>query len=92
MMTKITAKDRLDKMVDAILTLRGLGVEPTGFTMDSDLLWDLSNIITIEFADSNGVFNMREVMDNYNFSILGIPIEPDWCNYGIRARKKKENE
>lgn len=91
-MTKITAKDRVDKMVDAILTLRGLGLEPTGFSMDSDLLWDLSNIATIEFADSNGIFNMREVMDNYSFSILGIPIEPDWYNYGIRARRNKENE
>lgn len=93
----LTTQDRLDKMVDAILTLRGLGLEPTGLTMDADTLYHFTNYcITDEFIDKFvdplGVVNLEDVLSDYDFSIMGIPIEPDFSGRVIKARRKKENE
>lgn len=92
----LTTQDRLDKMIDAILTLRGLGLEPTGFIMDADTLYHFTNYcVTDEFismsVDSWGVLNLEEVLSKYDFSIMGIPIEPDYSGRVIKVRRKKEN-
>lgn len=89
--------DRLDKMIDAILTLRGLGLEPTGFTMDADTLYHFTNYCVTDefinkFVDSWGGMNLEETLSKYNFSIMGIPIEPDFNGRVIKVRKKKEDE
>lgn len=88
-------QDRLDKMVDAILTLRGLGLEPTGFTMDADTLYQMSSVAPTEnilehYAE--GWFVLEELLDQYDFSIMGIPIEPDFSGRVIKTRRKKEND
>lgn len=94
--------NRLDKMIDAILTLRGLGLEPTGFTMDADTLYHFAKYhftnycVTDEFinkfVDPWGVVNFEEALSKYDFSIMGIPIEPDFSGRVIKARRKKEND
>lgn len=93
---KDTTQNRLDKMVDAILTLRGLGLEPTGFTMDADTLYHFTNYCVTDelinkFVDSWGVMNLEEALSKYDFSIVGIPIEPDFSGRVIKVRRKKEN-
>lgn len=93
---KDTTQNRLDKIVDAILTLRGLGLEPTGFTMDADTLYHFTNYCVTDefidkFVDSWGVLNLEEALSKYDFSIMGIPIEPDFSGRVIKARRKKEN-
>ena len=92
----LTTQDRLDKMIDAILTLRGLGLEPTGFIMDADTLYHFTNCCVTDefinkFADGWGVLNLEEALSKYDFSIMGIPIEPDYSSRVIKARRKKEN-
>ena len=87
--------DRLDKMADAILTLRGLGLEPIGFTMDADTLYQMSSVAPTEkilehYAE--GWFCLEELLEQYDFSIMGIPIEPNFNGRVIKARRKKENE
>ena len=89
---KITTKERLNKIIDAILTLRGLGLEPTGFSMDADMLWSLSYLDPTEHLDSWGGFDLKGITEKYDFSIMGIPIEPDFNGRMIQARRKKENE
>ena len=90
----LTTQDRLDKMIDAILTLRGLGLEPTGFTMDADTL---TNFCPVEPAGkalkhyAEGWFLLEDLLEPYDFYIMGIPIEPDFGGRGIKARRKKEN-
>lgn len=89
----LTMQDRLDKMVDAILTLRGLGLEPTGFVMDADTLYHFTNYCATnefidKFVDSCGVLNLEEALSKYDFSIMGIPIEPDFHGRMIKARRK----
>ncbi len=93
---KDTTQNRLDKIIDAILTLRGLGLEPTGFTMDADILYHFTNYCVTDefidkFVDSWGVMNLEEALSKYDFSIMGIPIEPDFNGRVIKARRKKEN-
>lgn len=93
----LTTQDRLDKMVDAILTLRGLGLEVTGFTMDADTLYHFTNYCVTDefidkFVDSWGVLNLEEALSKYDFSIMGIPIEPDFGGRVIKVRRKKEND
>lgn len=88
-------QDKLDKIVDAILTLRGFGLEPIGFTMDADTLYQMSSAAPTEKIlehYSEGWFNLEELMDRYDFSIMGIPIEPDFSGRVIKARRKKEND
>ena len=92
----LITQDRLDKMVDAILTLRGLGLEPTGFTMDADTLYNFtSSCVTSEFinkfVDGWGGMDLEHVLELYDFSIMGIPIEPDFSGRVIKAMRKKEN-
>ena len=92
----LTTQDRIDKMVDAILTLRGLGLEPTGFIMDADTLYHFTNYCVTDefidkFVDSWGVLNLEEALSKYDFSIMGIPIEPDFNGRVIKAKRKKEN-
>ena len=89
--------DRLDRMVDAILTLRGLGLEPIGFTMDADTLYHFTNYCLTDefidkFVDSCEIVNLEDVLSEYDFSIMGIPIEPDFSGRVIKVRRKKENE
>ena len=89
-------QDRLDKMIDAILTLRGLGLEPTGFIMDADTLYHFTNFCVTDefinkFADGWGGMDLEYVLEQYDFSIMGIPIEPDFSGRVIKARRKKEN-
>ena len=89
--------DRIDKMIDAILTLRGLGLEPTGFIMDADTLYHFTNFCATDefiekFIDGWGGMNLEEVLSQYDFSIMGIPIEHDFHGRGIQARRKKEND
>lgn len=77
----LTTQDRLDKMIDAILTLRGLGLEPTGFTMDADTLTNLCPVEPTGKAlkhYAEGWFFLEDLLDPYDFSIMGIPIEPDF--------------
>ena len=94
----LTTQDRLDKMIDAILLLRSLGLEPTGFIMDADTLYHFTNFCaTDEFIekfidDPWGVLNLEEVLPKYDFSIMGIPIEPDFHGRVIKARRKEEND
>lgn len=90
-------QDKLDKMIDAILTLRSLGLEPTGFTMDVDTLYHFTNCCATDefidkFVDSWECVNFEEVLSQYDFSIMGIPIEPDFNGHVIKARRKKEND
>lgn len=92
----LTTQDRLDKMVDAILTLRSLGLEPTGFTMDADTLYNFtSSCVTGEFinkfVDGWGGMDLEYVLELYDFFIMGIPIKPDFSGRGIKVRRKKEN-
>lgn len=93
----LTTQDRLDKMIDAILTLRGLGLEPTGFIMDADMLYHFTDYCVTDefinqFVDSWGVMNLEEVLSKYDFSIMGIPIEPDYSGRVIKVRRKKEDD
>lgn len=91
----LTTQDRLDKMIDAILTLRGLGLEPTGFTMDADTLTKLCPVEPTGKAlehYAEGWFFLEDLLDSYNFYIMGIPIEPDFGSRMIKARRKKEND
>ena len=93
----LTTQDRLDKMIDAILTLRGLGLEPIGFTMDADTLYHFTNFCATDefiekFIDGWGCMNLEEVLSQYDFSIMGIPIEPDFHGRVIKARREKEND
>ena len=91
-------QDAIDKMVDAILLLRSLGLEPTGFTMDADTLYHFTSFcVTDEFVEkfvnSCGVLNLEEALSKYDFSIMGIPIEPDYCGLRcIKIRKKEQHE
>ena len=92
----LTTQDRLDKMIDAILTLRGLGLEPTGFIMDADTLYHFTNCCVADefinkFADGWGGMDLEYVLEQYDFSIMGIPIEPDFSGRVIKVRRKKEN-
>ena len=90
----LTTQDRLDKMIDAILTLRGLGLEPTGFTMDADTL---TNLCPVEPAGkalehyAEGWFLLEDLLEPYEFSIMGVPIEPYFDGRTIKAKRKKEN-
>ena len=89
----LTTQDRLDKMIDAILTLRGLGLEPTGFIMDADTLYHFINYCVTDeyinkFVDSWGVMNLEEALSKYDFSIMGIPIKPDFSGRVIKVRRK----
>ena len=91
----LTTQDRIDKMVDAILTLRGLGLEPTGFIMDADILYHFTNYCVTDefidkFVDSWGVMNLEEALSKYDFSIMGIPIEPDFGDRVIKVRRKND--
>lgn len=93
----LTTQDRLDKMVDAILTLSGLGLEVTGFKMDADTLYHFTNYCVTDefidkFVDTWGVLNLEEALSQYDFSIMGIPIEPDFSGRVIKAKRKKEND
>lgn len=92
-------QERIDKMIDAILTLRGLGLEPTGFSMDVDMLEELTPIVAHEMfkksivEDKNGVIGMVNIikeMENWNFTIMGIPIEPNFQCREIKAWRKEE--
>lgn len=89
-------QDKLDKMIDAILTLRGIGLEPIGFTMDADTLYGFTNLCVTDelinkFADGWGGMDLEYVLKQYDFFIMGIPIEPDYSGRVIKARRKKEN-
>ena len=91
----LTTQDRLDKMIDAILTLRGLGLEPIGFTMDADTLTKLCPVEPTGKAlehYAEGWFFLEHLLEPYDFSIMGIPIEPDFHGRVIKARRKKEND
>lgn len=94
----MSARGRFDKVVDAILTLRGLGLEPTGFTIDYDLLKDLdpvtmNKIVNTNTKNSNGVVDVIEEMQKWDYEIMGIPIEPDYWNLRcIKIRKKEQHE
>ena len=91
----LTIQDRIDKIIDAILTLRGLGLEPTGFTMDADMLTKLCPVEPAGKAlehYAEGWFFLEHLLEPYSFSIMGIPIEPDFGSRVIKARRKKENE
>lgn len=90
----LTTQDRLDKMVDAILLLRSFGLEPTGFIMDADTLYHFTNYCVTDefidkFVDSWGVLNLEDALSKYDFSIMGIPIEPDFHGRRIEARRKE---
>ena len=89
----LTTQDRLDKMIDAILALRNLGLEPTGFIMDADTLYHFTNFCVTDefvekFVDSWGAVNLEDVLSKYDFSIMGIPIEPDFSGRVIKVRRK----
>lgn len=91
----LTMQDRLDKMIDAILLLRSLGLEPTGFIMDADTLYHFTNFCATDefiekFIDPWGGINLEEVLPKYDFSIMGIPIEPDFHGRVIKARRKED--
>lgn len=91
----LTTQDRIDKMIDAILTLRGLGLEPTGFIMDADTL---INLCPVEPAGkalehyAEGWFVLEHLLEPYTFSIMSIPIEPDFHGRVIKARRKQESD
>ena len=87
----LTIQDRLDKMVDAILALRGLGLEVTGFKMDADTLTKLCPVEPAGKAlehYAEGWFFLEHLLEPYDFSIMGIPIEPDFGGRTIKARRK----
>lgn len=88
----LTTQDRLDKMTDAILTLRGLGLEPTGFNMDANTLWSLSYLDPTEYLDPWGGLDLKGAIEKYNFYIIGIPIEPIFNCRTIEVRRKKNDE
>lgn len=86
----------LDKVIEAINTLIGLGVYPLEFEVDINTLVDLAyynpTIDNALFeADENGLIDLWKNASKYNFSILGIPIRPE-RQYGIQIREKEVEE
>ena len=86
----------LDKVIEAINTLIGLGVYPLEFEVDINTLVDLAyynpTIDNALFeADENGLIDLWKNASKYNFSIMGIPIKPE-RKYGIQIREKEVEE
>ena len=87
----MTNKERLDLMADGINMLRNIGLEPTGFRMDSDLLIKLLSVNICEeifIPDDMGCIDSKRDIERYEYEILGIPIEPDFGKNEIKAVKK----
>ena len=82
----------LDKAIEAINTLIGLGIYPLEFEMDINTLADLAYYNPagddLFESDENGVIDLWKNASKYNFSIMGIPIKPK-RQYGIQMREKE---
>lgn len=89
------ACEDLDKVIEAINTLIGLGIYPLELEMDINTLVDLACCSSagddLFESDENGVFDLWKNASKYNFSIMGIPIRPK-RQYGIQIREKEVEE
>ena len=61
--------------------------------MDADTLFHFTSFCVTDafidkFADGWGVVNLEEALSKYDFSIMGIPIEPDFHGRVIKVRRK----
>lgn len=88
-------REDLDKIIDAINMLTGLGVYPLEFGMSIDTLADLAYYSPagddLFEADENGIVDLWGNASKYSFSIMGIPIRPK-RQYGIQIKEKEIEE
>lgn len=85
----------LDKVIEAINTLIGLGIYPLELEMDINTLVDLAYCSPagddLFESDENGLIDLWKNASKYNFSIMGIPIRLK-RQYGIQIKEKEVEE
>lgn len=86
----MTSQERIDSMIDCINELYNLGLEPTGFKMNSNLLERLLSDMHEEIfvPDNMGIVNTKRDMLKYKYEIMGIPIEPKFGENEIKVIKR----
>ena len=91
----MTSSERMHCIVDAINNLISLGVYPVKFKMSAEQIIDIDHGMLCRIRmtpDENGVINIKKELSRYNFTIMGIPVVPDFEDNSFKVEEKENVE
>ena len=91
----MTSSEKMHRIVDAINNLISLGVYPIKFKMSAEQIVDIDHDMLCRIRvmpNEDGVINLKKDLSRYNFTIMGIPVEPDFENNSFKVEERENVE
>lgn len=91
----MTSSERMHCIVDAINNLISLGVYPVKFKMSAEQIVDIDHGMQcriLVMPNKDGIIDLKKELSRYNFTIMGIPVEPDFEDNSFKVEEKENVE